>query len=528
MPLTEPELHRLSRDTGVISRIAILIIGVAVVIAFVCSKQLASPLDAYLERLKSINGPLDQPDLPTPPERPPEITLDAGIEKNEWVVEIIRRALFQLRGRHDTYNWQAIRGDIIEKHTDDPDLQTLLMAYSRAALGGEAEVDELEWLKAEASKQPPPRFANACLGDIYQWEGDPDNALVHYDRETQFPRAAYAKRQVLRHHLAANDRDAVAQLIKDPRYSLDNAHDLLAMGVALKDPAFVLRGVINHDYHHIPLSVWGLAALVIILWFWILKKICFIPRWRSRAVAYACVAVVLGILSASATLFAVIWQDRVWGFTENGELWNDFVYFVVGVGVREETIKFLFILPLAPLLYHSRDPKTILFVCACVGLGFAGQENVHKEAAFGRFVSANFLHLALTGTLGYAFLRFLYTPKREWDRFLGTFVAVVVVHGCYDFLLSFFGQDGAFMAMVVFVGVAYFFLDEIAKHCPPIRDPLSPLAVFVVGGAALLGCALIASALAMGSFHQANVATFGQLLSAAPLLFLYVNRFRDA
>ena len=48
----------------------------------------------------------------------------------------------------------------------------------------------------------------------------------------------------------------------------------------------------------------------------------------------------------------------------------------------------------------------------------------------------NFFHIALTGTLGFAFCRFLYTPRAEWNRFLATYILVIVVHGAYDFLFG--------------------------------------------------------------------------------------------
>ena len=188
-----------------------------------------------------------------------------------------------------------------------------------------------------------------------------------------------------------------------------------------------------------PVYAWVLAICGGVIYFYLLLKITGLMPPARHILAIGTVGVALGAASTVAVLTFLTWQQAVLGFEENGEMINDCIYYVLGVGVREEALKAIFFLPLVPFLYRSRSPQLTIFAAACVGLGFAAYENLGYAkgfSSFGRFVTANFLHISLTGLLGFAICRFLYTPRREWDRLLGTFVAVVLIHGIYDILMS--------------------------------------------------------------------------------------------
>ena len=504
-----PELHRLTRDTGVIARIALLVGAVSVIIAYFCShlpKDSPENADAAAQIQAFATG--DQ-------------SIDPGT-----VLEGLRRALITLSPPVETGNLEALRRRVIEKHIADPQLRRLFMAYCEAALTGEREA--ILWLEAKAKGDPPARFANEMLGDLSAWRGDAVAALKYYQAEAEFPEAVYARSQVINHLIETKDRPALVSLLKDPRYRLDHHQPWLELGVIMRDPGFILRGVFLHDYAKLPLITWCTTLLVTVVWFWILTKILFVPSWRSRAVLYGVLGLMLGVLSTTFTLFAVVWQESIWGLEENGEWINDFLVNVMGVGMREETIKLLFLLPLVPWLYRSRDPKTILLATSCIGLGFAVQENIgYFGSTFARFVTANFFHIVLSGTLGFAFCRFLYTPGKEWNRFLATYILVVIVHGSYDFLLG-IGQDGGIFAIILFCLSAYFYFDLVEKHCTANRQVISPMAVFVVGCSLIFGCTLIAVAVVVPSFRDTVSSSGYQFLATVPLMFLYINRFREA
>lgn len=78
----------------------------------------------------------------------------------------------------------------------------------------------------------------------------------------------------------------------------------------------------------------------------------------------------------------------------------------------------------------------MLVVPGFVGLGFAVTENLgyfseYATAAYVRFLTANFLHVAATGLLGWSFLEAL-SSHQKWWLFPLCFLEVSVLHGVYD------------------------------------------------------------------------------------------------
>ena len=69
------------------------------------------------------------------------------------------------------------------------------------------------------------------------------------------------------------------------------------------------------------------------------------------------------------------WQEAATGLSENGEFLHDLVFYVTGVGLREETAKLALFALFIPWLLRHRTPGKALLTGAFVGLGFALEEN---------------------------------------------------------------------------------------------------------------------------------------------------------
>ncbi len=507
---SEAEVHRLSRDTRLIAWLALSVGAIFVVFTFFFPRTFASR---------------------------PSNDLATGLytdvleyESAAGVLKLVREALITLRSKGDSWDRKAMEDMILNRFHFDPVYRELFLDFTDAAKRDTEEAEMgYQRLLEHAAKEPPMLFANELLADVYRWRGDTAKAQEHYRAEIElYPGATHSRDQIFLHLMEINDREALKAFMSNPDLRMDNHAHWLRLGVMLRDPGFILRGIIMHDYADLPPVVWVLSLPVALLWFWILKKICFVPSWKSKPVLFGFLGMILGVISTTVTLFAVVWQEHIWGLELNGEALNDLMVYVLGVGVREETIKLLLFLPLVPWLYRSRDPRAVLIAAACVGLGFAVQENIGYFQRYGgtlsRFVTANFFHIILTGTLGLAFCRFLYTPRREWDRFLATYIVVILVHGIYDFLAS--QSEGAFFAIMLFCSSAYYFFDLVEKHCQPTRQVISPLSVFVVGCSIIFGCSLLANAATSYSFHQTLSRSGQEILGIVPLMFLYINRFR--
>lgn len=214
---------------------------------------------------------------------------------------------------------------------------------------------------------------------------------------------------------------------------------------------------------------------------------------RSQLLLYA-LALVLGGFSATLTIVALIFQEMR-GITEAGSLLDQLIFWIAGVGLREELAK---LLCFAPLLVFLRKREAIdALVCGgMVGLGFAIQENINyfdaagPANALGRMMTANFIHLGLTAIAARALFRLIKWPRKCWEEFLATFIGVVLVHGLYDAVLSIpeVSEYGGLLSLVVIAGIAYYFctMAGAGGRLRPGRS-FSPVAVLVFGLALLTG-----------------------------------------
>jgi RsiW-degrading membrane proteinase PrsW (M82 family) len=215
-------------------------------------------------------------------------------------------------------------------------------------------------------------------------------------------------------------------------------------------PASYLRGS--------PAS-WFLAALSAVLWGWFCWRLGGSPRLLV-------VAFLLGVLSIYPTHVLIHLEEVIPALRQTGDLVGDAVYFVLGVGLREEAAKLLCFLPLLLALRRGTARGEGLVLGAVVGLGFAAVENVSYfeggslATTLTRFLTANFLHISLTAVAAETVTEAIrVTSDRSVARAVNTFGLVVLLHGAYDWFLS-TPQLGelSFLAMTTFVICSQLFL----------------------------------------------------------------------
>ena len=184
-----------------------------------------------------------------------------------------------------------------------------------------------------------------------------------------------------------------------------------------------------------------------------------VDRIPGRAALYT-LAFLLGIVSIYPTLLSSIVEEDIFHFKIVNQPLPDAIYFVAGVGLREELAKLLLFLPLLPALLRRGSRIEAMTCGALVGLGFAAEENIGYFSEFApgvalsRFLTANFLHMSLTALAALSVFdarRGRSTPR---DRFDVIFPLVVCIHGAYDFFLSdpeFSGYSIVSMILLLFV-----------------------------------------------------------------------------
>jgi muconolactone delta-isomerase len=257
-----------------------------------------------------------------------------------------------------------------------------------------------------------------------------------------------------------------------------------------------------------------------------------VDRRRSRLAA--CLAGVgLGVLSIWPTIFFTYWQEYRWNLHEGVELAPALRYNVLGIGLREELAKLLCVVPLMPWLVAKRDELGALVASACVGLGFAIEENAGYFGAsggsdvIGRFLTANPFHLAITGVVGLALYRALLWPRQWGPQFVAVFGVAVLAHGLYDAFISVEAlQEFAMLTTIIFALVVYQFFRELRGLRSPRRGGFSLTATFL-GGVCLVTAAmfvyLCATAGAATAFDMLAIS----VVNLAVMTYLFLREMPD-
>jgi RsiW-degrading membrane proteinase PrsW (M82 family) len=243
-------------------------------------------------------------------------------------------------------------------------------------------------------------------------------------------------------------------------------------------------------------------------------------------------AFVLGIASIFPTTFLITVEEAALHLVPDGTPGRDLVFYVLGVGLREELSKLLLFAPLL-LVLRCRGTKLEVLVCgALVGLGFAVVENLDYfargdlSAAMARFLTANFLHMAMTALTANA-LDDLVRAKddRSFDA-SRTFLLVAALHGAYDFFLtSHIVREASYVAMVVFFLLTRWFVIKVIEasrergRSTPLVTPFVLGISIVVATSFVYGCAIVGPGTAARTMAEG-------LVGLVIVVFLFVRQLR--
>jgi protease PrsW len=253
-------------------------------------------------------------------------------------------------------------------------------------------------------------------------------------------------------------------------------------------------------------------------------------RVGFRLPMYA-IAFVLGVASVFPTILLVAIEEAKLRLVETGDPTRDILFFIFGVGLREEASKLLLFLPLLPILRRWGDKLDVLVCGAMVGLGFAAEENLNYLArenlttGLGRFLTANFFHMALTGTLASALDDFVSDREKYAADFMRTSLFIVGIHGAYDFLISHEEFGGTYFAMAAFVFLTRLFLNAVDAARRRADRGITPLHAFIFAVAVVVGVSLAYAVMAVGP--KAAVLVMGSgLMGEAIIVYVFVRTLR--
>lgn len=516
------QLATQSRDRNFLIRSSLIIVAVAIVVSFVTSHFFSSQSERNLLKTTSENIEVSEEQLIA--------FIRFGIPFFENAGEL--HCLYLKENWDRTAHTKAIT-EPLEAGEDLPNTESIkIWAKGISADKPDVFIQKLESLPADL------KWRDEFIGDLFIKKGEHERALEAYlsaaDKENH---SDYSLRSAIALAHYNEDPQLLRELLGDAKFrnafspqSLINYYSYLrdypSLGMA------VLQSEVNSwlSPYLIPALLTALIWGLILNSFWVLSR----PRIVMSLIAFA-----LGVLSATLTLFAVVIQENIGGFvwSQSDTDLSQFLYFLVGVALREETLKLLCFLPLILWLRKKNDPVEALVLAGMVGLGFAVNENIgyfqrspgDSLVSWIRLLTANPLHFALTGVAGYYLARMIRRKGHGMEEFLIAFIAIVFAHGVYNSVISIDSLlSYAPLSTILIAVIAYQYFDRLrgAMHTQQIHRRISPLGVFILGSAFLTSLAMLTSAASQPmSVAFSNFAA--GVASMIPLAFAFISRFRD-
>jgi RsiW-degrading membrane proteinase PrsW (M82 family) len=276
-------------------------------------------------------------------------------------------------------------------------------------------------------------YLNNSLGAVYRRTGRLDLARQHLDRQIQLGGdVAGAYSNLAQLYYAAKQYSELKEIAARPEARNSIPRDIRRF-LALREgryadyvrEAMAFRGA----------TAYGLlgAALVLGVWFIYLQQI---DGFEPKRLLYS------GIILAGGMIFScfLVPLYDAFGLHRDGTYLNDLLYYVLAVGLIEETLKVLPVLLVVGLIRAIDQPVDYIIYGSISALGFAFMENLLPGAEWRpgiistRVLGAVILHMTETSLIMYGLFYSRYRAKKKPLRyFLLAFGAACVLHGFFDF-----------------------------------------------------------------------------------------------
>jgi len=531
IPGKRAQIHYWSRHTGFLKRLAFGIVAGSfvaslILIAVTPSKKSSFSMDPVVESLRQEWQELQRGEESQPHELARWLymtTEDVYTLCDALDIKTTTWADYQKDGRLGNFEARTY----LQKSSPDAATLELWEIYIHASLSHAPKA--LQRVHDLAMQERPPITANQLLA--YQSrDTDPPAALRAMMREaTLFPETQFIREQALGLAVQLKDQPVIRQILAQPEW-------WSAMPVMLRHSAAAELGDLWLQFTTIlefrslldaPPSTLIVALVAAAIWYaiFVLHGVRGTARWL-----WPLLPLLAGIFSVWPVLVLGAWQEVAMGMSENAPFPQNLWFWIGGVGMREEVCKLFFAALFMPWLLYKRPAGGALLVGAFVGLGFALEENIgyylrnSGGVAISRLFTANFFHAALTGIATHSFYQLLRSRLGTAERFLITFVGVVLAHGLYDYLIDSKLVEGtSIFSLTILALTAWQFLDLIEQECPPARQWISPAAVFILGTAVLIAVVFISVAI-LTPERQILASTAASCISVLPVGFIYWRR----
>ena len=411
---------------------------------------------------------------------------------------------------------------------------SLVARFWRATDSGDLPSGLREAIVVGAEREPPLPWYNHVLAREAARHQDVDEAAKRYEREgLAFPERRGDIDNAVILWIRAGNWDHVLERMQDPRFVAGTEpHTKYEIAVHERDWKSAARWLAYAWRPRLTLTSVVMTAAAALAWGFFCARLGQLGHQLGRRLPLYVVAFVLGVLSVIPTAALIAIEEAKFRLVETGDPLRDALFFVFGVGLREEASKVLLFLPLFPILRKYGDRLDVLVCGALVGLGFAAEENLGYLASgdlhtgLARFLTANFMHMAMTAIIVAALDDFVRDREKHAADFSRTVALVVGLHGAYDFLLGHEEYGGSYFAMAAFFFLVKMFLGAVDHARRKADRGLTLTQAFVIALAVVTGTSAVYAVARVGPLHGATVMAEG-LLGVAILIYAFVRTLRE-
>ncbi|MBN2685181.1 MAG: hypothetical protein JXR40_07865, partial [Pontiellaceae bacterium] len=181
---------------------------------------------------------------------------------------------------------------------------------------GTEKVAAIQKMAALADAEAPPPCANYAQA-LFVEERDYAAAVAAYQREAKLFDLDAARRSVVRVYREHGQYEIIKELQNDPKYApFITPWVRQRIALANMDWPVLISTLISAAYEQVDLGMVVLALVTGLVWSRILLRFNGPFSIRSRPVQLALPALLLGALSAHATILFIFWQDYQLGLSE--------------------------------------------------------------------------------------------------------------------------------------------------------------------------------------------------------------------
>lgn len=388
----------------------------------------------------------------------------------------------------------------------------------------------IDRIQSLTERVPSPPLVHELRGYLHLADTELNSALASFMREGEKTESVHSREKAWSVALSLGDKTIIGELWSRPEYRNQlSIRDREQAGSMMGDLWLQWTGILHRQWESASMHAVTLAMLAALLWYMLLVRS---GQRTTLRWAWPALPVLAGVASIWPTLLLLNYQINEMGMVESTEFPQDLYFNVVGTGLREESAKLLLFLPFLPWLLKRRSAGLAVLTGGFIGLGFSLEENVdyisRGSDAWGRLLTANFLHIALTGMVGHALYQMMRTRFHAAGQFAMMFVMAVVLHGFYNWAPEAsarlqYGQDLDLISLILLAFLANQFYELLAQTLEPYNGTISVVSVFIIGSGLLVGIGFISVALTFDSMEA--VSAFGSsALGLIPIAIFHVRK----